>query len=81
MVNGAGFEPAATGLKVRHEPPASDETAGTSGAEITDPTLNPTPTTPKTTHIDAIRAALAGLSKDELIALLADALGGMKDTE
>ena len=41
-----------------------------------DTTLNPTLDDAKTSQMDAIRAALAGLSRDELISLLADALAG-----
>lgn len=44
-------------------------------------TLETTLPDAKTSQIDAIRAALAGLSKEELLGILADALGGMKDTE
>jgi len=45
-------------------------------------TLNPTLPDAKTSHLDAIREALAGLSRDELLGMLADALadGGEPST-
>lgn len=41
-----------------------------------DTTLNPTLDDAKTSHLDAIRETLSGLSKDDIITLLMDALGG-----
>ena len=74
MVNGAGLEPATTGLKVRCDSELNPINTRVSGPDETHPLPKPLPGNAKTSQDDGIRAALAGLSRNELIALLADAL-------
>ena len=59
-------------------PGAKPEKANENGGGGDDPTPNPTPADAKTSQLDTLRTALAGLSRDDLIALLADALSGNK---
>ncbi len=74
MVNGAGLEPTAAGLKVRCGSELKSTNTGVSGPDETQGTLKGTLDDAKTSHIDAIREVLAGLSKEDLIALPADTL-------
>ena len=59
-------------------PGAKPEKTNENGGIGDEVTPEVTPDTPKTSQMDTLRAALAGLSRDELIGLLADALA---DTE
>ena len=64
------------GLKIR---PAASENAmfsGVNGDTVGEGTLKSTLDDAKTSQIDSIRVALAGLSRDDLIAILADVLTG-----
>ena len=49
-------------------------------AENCEGTPEGTPDTHQNAHLDAVKAALAGLSKDEIISLLADALADKPHT-
>jgi integrase len=62
------------GLKIRSAYSEKHLNTGVSGHPEPDTTSETTPADAKTTHSDAIRAALAGLSRDEIITMLADAL-------
>jgi hypothetical protein len=79
MVPRARIELATRGFSVRNTSDVNPIESGISGHQEANPTANPTVDTTKTAHLDGIRAQLSGLSKDELISLLADTLAGKVD--
>jgi len=71
MVNGAGFEPAATGLKVRT--PAVAKPIKSSTYNGSEPCVTPC-VTPDDTKQALLKGLLQGLTKEEIITLLAESL-------
>ena len=79
MVPRARIELATRGFSVRNASDENPKNTGGSGVDDEEVTPKVTPADAKTSQIEDIRAALAGLSKDELIGLLADALASNRE--
>jgi integrase len=69
------------GLKIHSVSPENPINTGVPEGEGAHTTSNPTLTPHQNAHLDGIRAALSGLTRDELLTLLADALADGKKTQ
>ena len=76
MVPRARIELATRGFSVRTTSDVNADNTSTCGGNPSEGTLKSTLDDAKTSHLDAIRETLSGLSKDGIITLLMGALGG-----
>ena len=76
MVPRARIELATRGFSVRNTSDVNAVNTSTCGGDSGECTLKSTLDDAETSHLDGIREALSGLSKDDIITLLMDALGG-----
>ncbi len=76
MVQRARIELATRGFSVRTTSDVNADNTSTCGGNPSEGTLKSTLDDAKTSHLDTIREALAGLSRDDLMALLVDAIVG-----